>query len=474
MVLSQKCCRLLILLVLLNCMTYAQGPGGGAAAGKAAGKDSGGQKQAANPDAVHDVITGSFKSTNACIAKDGSTQAAVDVSGDLNALAAGKELDWNSSALYKLVSYYYGPLANLDSQAAYIFHVASWTRKPDHPDQSVDNPPYALASSSWYVYTPTRNNKLEQSGFKGTGDPLIYGKKRLIIIGLDTFDPDTKGFLISTYNISVTQGIPENLQNIGQLAAGLLGISGAQAQAAPKVTTCGLFVAAKIQQGSKKLPYDVSVTAATVDANGNKPNGQTSGQNVSPGTASCTEGGNSTPCTTNRTFTSADREWWDVSIGVTTPGVRESQYSIVSNALQMSATRHTDFYGMFDIFPAAAYLPKESWFPHFNIGIPVASKSLYRPYFGLGEDLTSWTHFQKNLGLPIDVNFFAGVVWMKTQVVGDNPTTSAQLTADTSHKRVWKALFGIEVPVSSIASKLGKGGGSKNSSGSGKSGSGAS
>jgi hypothetical protein len=61
---------------------------------------------------------------------------------------------------------------------------------------------------------------------------------------------------------------------------------------------------------------------------------------------------------------------------------------------------------------------------------------------------------------------------MKTQFIsGAAPTTQAEFNAALKTHRVWKAVFGIEVPVSSIASKLGgKGGGSggKNANGGGK------
>jgi len=68
---------------------------------------------------------------------------------------------------------------------------------------------------------------------------------------------------------------------------------------------------------------------------------------------------------------------------------------------------------------------------------------------------------QKNLNLPVGINFFAGVTWMKIQIVTGNPTTTADLTADSKTKRVWKGVFGIEIPVGSIASRIGKGGAKK-------------
>jgi hypothetical protein len=285
--------------------------------------------------------------------------------------------------------------------------------------------------------------------------------------------------LATTYSTTATQGTPENQQNLGQLIAALLGISKSSSTAALVEQSCSVFISGGVQEGTKRLPFDLKVTAATAKPGGTDaeaaapPKDQGSpGQNASPGVVNCSGDTNSPPCAVTRTFTSDAREWWDVSIGVTTPGVREDQFSISNNALLKGATRHTDLYGLFDVFPAAAWLPKESWVPHLNLGIPVTSKSLYRPYFGMAENLTGWTHLQKSLNLPVGLNVFGGAIWMKTSVVTGNPTTAAQLTAATTHHRVWKGVVGIEVPVGSIASKIGKSGGSKNSNGSGKGGGG--
>jgi hypothetical protein len=190
-----------------------------------------------------------------------------------------------------------------------------------------------------------------------------------------------------------------------------------------------------------------------------------------PGVMTCTGKENSLPCTVTRTFTSVDLEWWDVSIGITTPGVRESKYSIVNSKLTNSPTTHTDFYAMLDLYPFAPIAAKNDWAPHFNLGVPITGQSLYRPYFGVAESvggfLTRIFRPERQLGLPMDINVFGGMTWMKTQIVSDSPTTSSQLTADTQYTRVWKPVFGVEVPISSIASKI-KGAGSKNTNGSGK------
>jgi len=188
-----------------------------------------------------------------------------------------------------------------------------------------------------------------------------------------------------------------------------------------------------------------------------------------PGLMSCTGSHNSLPCTSTRTFTSLDPEWWDVSIGITIPGVRESKYSIANGALSKSVTTHTDLYAMLDLYPFFLKADKNDWAPHFDVGVPLTSQSFYRPYFGLAESvggvLSRVSGAKRPFKLPVDINVFAGMVWMKTNFVTDNPTTTQQLASDSHPTRVWKPIFGIEVPVSSIASKI-KGAASKNSNGS--------
>ena len=162
-------------------------------------------------------------------------------------------------------------------------------------------------------------------------------------------------------------------------------------------------------------------------------------------------------CAISRTFESLDKEWWDVSLAVTVPGVRETKYSISGTSLSAKPTTHTDIYAFLDLFPSS-WLPLSSPttpIPHFIVGVPTASQSLYRPVFGISEDLTGWTGLQRH-GFPLAMSFFAGAVWMKTTTVLGAPTTSAQLTAESSTERVWKPILGIELPVASLISKISK------------------
>jgi hypothetical protein len=122
--------------------------------------------------------------------------------------------------------------------------------------------------------------------------------------------------------------------------------------------------------------------------------------------------------------------------------------------------------------------------PHFAVGVPLASQSLYRPYFGLALNLSS--PLQRK-GFPLAISAYVGMVDMK-----QNICTSACIQAFANYyggplpgaptvpitppagaavptigqDRALKPAFGIEVSIMGIASKLkGAGSGSATKSG---------
>lgn len=190
---------------------------------------------------------------------------------------------------------------------------------------------------------------------------------------------------------------------------------------------------------------------------------------TSPQSIDCSVVSAQTPCAFSDTFVNNDREAFDFSVGVNVPGVKEAQYAPAAKVVT-----HTDFYALVDIYPLAmvqhftnwsaiAYMSsKETWVPHFNFGIPVASQPFHRPLFGIAENLTTWTKLEK-LGFPLRINAFVGWVCLKQQT---------NITG-TQYDRAWKPTYGIEVPILSLASKISSslgGGSSKSASTGGKSG----
>ena len=339
--------------------------------------------------------------------------------------------------------------------------------KAANPDSVLaDNPP-KLVSSDWYVYRHPRwkkkNDKtLVIADLTGSGEPLIYGASRLFIIGIELFDivkigtdnAQTAGKLSTTLSVTVSQGTPANLTDFGALISGLAGISAQSLGSESNVHPA--YVAAACQQGTASLPFTAAITQASLQNANADPQKGGAPQTPNPGTTACSGNGNTTPCSMSRNFTSQDREYWDVGIGIATPGLRETSYSFsnASGTVSPSVTTHAEVYGLFDIFPFGRLVPKESIIPHFALGVPVTTKSFYRPFFGLSENLTGWTHAQKKLKLPVGINFLAGVSFMKTQEINGLPVSQAQFQSALGTHRVWKGMFGFEVPVSSLASKL--------------------
>lgn len=198
-------------------------------------------------------------------------------------------------------------------------------------------------------------------------------------------------------------------------------------------------------------------------------NSQNAGQPNSQ-SVDCSAVTSSNPCSFTDSFQSDDRELWDVSVGLAIPGPYERKYS-ATNPSMSSLTRHTDAYGLVDIYLSGLWFWGSrdsltgSWVPHFNFGIPLTSQPLYRPYFGLSECITTWTRLEAH-GFPIRINVFAGFVDMKQQIAVTQ--TGGEVIFKTD--RALKPMFGIEVPISSIVSKItgGKskgGGGSANATG---------
>ncbi len=157
------------------------------------------------------------------------------------------------------------------------------------------------------------------------------------------------------------------------------------------------------------------------------------------------------PCTFTRNFPVDDKEYWDVSLGLAIPGPKENVFKPTTGGgvPPSSTTTHTDAYAFADFYPFAYRWTKQSYAPHVNGGIPITSQSLHRPYVGLAEDISPW--LQRH-GFPLDLCVFGGVVFMKQQLY--DPSVPSRLRTDWARK----AMYGVEVPISGIASKLsGKG-----------------
>jgi len=280
------------------------------------------------------------------------------------------------------------------------------------------------------------------------------------------------------YKVSTTPSTPQNVQDLGVLVAALVGAkspgqggtTGPLANIVEKPSQ--YFVLATPISPTSPPPYTINITpvlqpgdkktlAASLKANPPKSDGTGNGlktsqsgkQNATTSPSQpvdCSSVSSSNPCTFTRNFPVDDKEYWDVSLGLAIPGPKENVFKGSSSGVPTSSvTTHTDAYAFADFYLFAKWRNKQSLAPHINGGIPITSQSLHRPYVGLSEDISGWA---QRHGFPLDVCVFGGIVFMKQQLY--DPAAHNQLRTDWAHK----AMYGVEVPISSIASKLsGKG-----------------
>jgi hypothetical protein len=196
---------------------------------------------------------------------------------------------------------------------------------------------------------------------------------------------------------------------------------------------------------------------------GNTPSNPSSNASSSANVVDCTSVTDKSPCSFNISFRTIGRQWADFSIAVTTPGIREAKFA--SAGAPASLTRHTELYGMLDIYPFAPLGTKASAYPHLNVGLPFTGKPFYMPYFGVGENVTGW-YLEKH-GFPLRINVFWGVIYSK-ESFNLSPNAS---TPVFKPGRELKAVWGVEVPLSTLISKVSgvasKSGASGSSSGGG-------
>jgi hypothetical protein len=383
------------------------------------------------------------------------------------------------------------------SKQALLLHFATWRQNADSS--------FALISNEWYVYHVHRESggkcSVVQAGLKANGDQSLYQDTDAIVIGFTKFQT-TSGTPAAvaatiTYKASATAQVAENIQDLGALISAVTGVSTNAGKATPP--SSATFVAAQTIAGYRKngrtslpfifnLSYSVGLPAPqSGDQTQPNPAAPAAGAPAAGGGAKPANGGNQnvvvngggqtanggqqvtdctgltpskSPCSSSKTFRSDDPEVWDVSVGISVPGVPELVYG--SDLTAKPTTKwHTDFYGFFDIYPFAKLVSKESPVPHFLAGVPLTSQPLHRSSYGVAENITSWTGLEKH-GFPLRINVYAAVAVEKVNYLRDS-------TGTLSLKPGWtlKPNFGIEVPISSILSKLGSKSKSSSSKGSG-------
>lgn len=283
-----------------------------------------------------------------------------------------------------------------------------------------------------------------------SGTPYLYNAPHIYFIDLNYF-PDAIGGGKGTfaYQITTTPRQKQNASSVATLVSALLKVSSPaklteevaiiQKSETPKTPIAQVWGTTTTVKASSPLPYDLAISTTFTAKTGNEKN------------VSCDK----SACPFSKTLAHYDPEYWDVSLGVSIPGILEPKYT--SAGKLTNPTRHTDAYAFLDIylFQHLAEAPASlTFFPHLNLGIPITSQSLHRPYVGIGENLGFLT---KKIKLNIPLAVFGGPVFMKQQIY-------VPATSGLKWDHAIKMMYGFELPISAIGKYMKGGGSSSNNS----------
>jgi hypothetical protein len=252
-----------------------------------------------------------------------------------------------------------------------------------------------------------------------------------------------------TYAIVPTLGTPANVTALVALFGAVVNVSvpapGATAHVVPEdaktppVYYNYKFQVIPISNKPLKPPYTVAFTAtAATDAEG---------------TGTCHNVTKATTCPMAQTVSVLDVEHWNVGINIVAFGPVEQKWGLDdTNKVTMSSTRHMPLYATFDYSPWASKCSMtNSRCVYLQGGVPLSGAVLHMPYAGV-----AWPIPYVNKFIPLSL--YGGITFMKqTKLtglpVGTATTPDAFQTASTTD---WakKPLYGIEVPISAIVSKI--------------------
>jgi hypothetical protein len=355
------------------------------------------------------------------------------------------------------------PIPTINADTVYVISLTEWQAAAGK---------YSLISSGWYVYTSDGTNLILANETNSADKPVLpYGSKNVALLAMQvitstaggTFDDIvTKNPFYTTFGVSVTKVNAENWSNLGAVFGAFFGVG--KGLAATTATPVCIEEASDIS--IQNLPSDLNVTVTLTP-------GSAAGAPGKPGDASdpvvCVQ--SSQACTVAHTFNDAGKEWWDINLGLTIPGIRETTFSLdeKSSTVTSSISRHTDVYGFFSIYwPISYWRPKDSNWPHLDVGIPFSGQPLHRPFFGAAEKIPG---LEKLLSMPVSV--YGGAIRLieqRTSLTVGSTTDATTFAGALNKKSVsWRGVVGLEFQVSSLLSKIGSfgggGGGGKNKAG---------
>lgn len=317
----------------------------------------------------------------------------------------------------------------------FIIHVVYW-----HTATTAATSPIWYQSSTWYFYkSDAKGNykslqpKLSKDGSSFTL-PDIYDVDNGFIISVSRLATTAAQPSLLSPNINYTPTItlvtPTWLAGLETIASSFSGVSlggTSGSKASFGVVTANYNARIKVVQLSPsniRRPFTLSIAATASGQNGN--------------TLDCTSLGSASSCSFQTSATVLARDFVAFGVGIVPHGPRETTWATntTTNMLTPTTSNHNNFYGLVDFAPWPARFPMSRW-PYFQAGLPLTGAATHLPYAGMGMPFP-W--FRKELA----VSLFGGFVIMQQQ----DPAGTRD--------RAIKGLWGVEVPIASLASQISK------------------
>jgi hypothetical protein len=368
--------------------------------------------------------------------------------------------------------------SNLKKTNLYVFHIIDWSEA----EITTNNYQIEFESSEWYVYRYT-GEQFENIARGRNSLPQIYGMTNVVLISVSRLRTDRS---TDAPSIQYSANHPERtasniaaLKALGSAVSSVKFVEPLTLEAQAQLAACSespsynySVQAFVVSPKDLHAPFDATFTATATpaakegqavvqDSHTTQGDASNKGQNTqgnapastsAPAKASdCSPLTDSGKCYFSRTFTVDSRQYWNVGVNIIVRGPRENKYALSSsNVVTQTHTIHAPLIAAFDVSPWAYWLPMDKY-PYLQIGVPLSGSAFHMPYFGLAQPLP----FTKKW-LPISA--YGGIVLMKqtfpkTIGVGQTTTTAA-FNSDLETDWPIKAVFGIEVPVSSISNKV--------------------
>lgn len=350
----------------------------------------------------------------------------------------------------------------------YVVNIVWWKKaKTPANAPSGDQQPYQIATNDWYLFNIKDGSAERQKLIHGKFSPgvgtstRIYGSTSVGFLGVhlrgDISQDDFENLQIS-YNVTVKQATPINVQHLEQLISVITGLNlggGAKAPVhAPGAPTpdivIGLYGGGQLANIGR-LPDDITFTASIKFP-----------QN--PANPPAIAAAQPAPASFNNTYHNEGLQHWDVSVGVPVNSIKELDYSSTDGVVTNKQVSRYNAYGLFDIYPWAVDIsnPPAFSYPHAVVGLPIAGKVFNKPFLGaggvVGFQSLPWIGKYLDTAIPIRINFYGGLVYNKEfqpTTLKTGQTASGGAVANDLHgHRVWKGQFGIEFSIKDVASKL--------------------